>query len=592
MRGVVLLVAALACGDAIAQGSLSESERRLLQSAISRSSATEMGKAADAAGLERIVALGDPALVQSFDYGMRLARIETMPPEVEAVVVRHFDDARVGAALRAFTPRYRTRALFDLHLARVKAAYRSDEPSFQQVLRTDQAGIEEAVADVAPRFPASAGEMNPAIEWLARRNHPAAIPGLVAAIEPSLADPRGRAYNRPVEALIAYPDPATWRRADAEVERARAAGRALDANYATARRLLDPVVKDPEATIARRQAGDVRSAFMQRTNALVPSNAEIYALRDSDPPRYVRLQRERYVEEEAIARELGFDAVAYTIFANHRNLGLYIRFRMNDPKAALPDLERAASGNDLMGQLALADTYQLDLRDKPNALRALRLARDTAASGKGEYGAVGGASQAFWTAWLDAEIAYVQAGRPFAGRIEEKVVTGFWEAQAQWSRLSAYHFPQWAPPLAAGRAAFAGGGGFAVAAPSAGPAWTGVLATYASIDGPDLARRLAAARPSRLALFATLPAITLLADPRAIVAELARHDPSGYWTTIVLGTVAWHEGADAARRDAALRNGVADALPGMAREPRPNALARASASFLKDRALQPVAKAP
>lgn len=60
--------------------------------------------------------------------------------------------------------------------------------------------------------------------------------------------------------------------------------------------------------------------------------------------------------------------------------------------------------------------------------------------------------------------------------------------------------------------------------------------------------------------------------------------------TTMAPAVAWHERGDAARRDAALANGVAETLPGMAREPRPNALARAAKSFLAARAVRPVAK--
>ena len=594
MRRLALLLAALACVNAFAQGggSLSESERKLLQSAISEQSATDMGKAGDAAGLERLVALGDPAMIRAFDYGLRIARIETMPPDVEAVVIRHFDDARVGAALRALTPRYRTRALFDLHAARVRAAYKSDEPSFQEILRTDQPGIDEAVAALAPRLPTGAGEFNPAIAWLARRKSPAAVPGLVAALEASLVDARSRSYNQPLQFLLAYDDPAIWQRADAEVERVHAAGRAGDANYATARKALDPVVKDPQAALANRRAVGVREEFRRRTEALVPPPREIYALRDADPKAYVQAQRKRLDEEEAIARELGFDTLAYTIYANHRNLGMHARFRAKDAKAALPFLERAASGKDLFGQLALADTYQLALHDKPNALRAYRLARATAAAGTSEYGAPGTPLNDFWCAWLDAEIAYLQTGTPFAGRIPETVVAGFWQAEAQWGRLASFHLPGWAPAPFVGRAAMASVGGIAIAQPPGAPAspWVAVTERYASIDNAELPKRLAQVQPSRLALLAMLPAASLLRSPQAIVAELQRHDPSGYWTTIVMATVAWHEGGDAARRDAALANGVAETLPGMAREPRPNALAQAAKSFLAARGVRPVAK--
>ena len=101
-----LLAAALLAGMLPDAAALTEEEKGLLEGTISAAQATERGRAADARALERIVALGDPQLVQSFDRGMQFARIERMPPDIEALVVAHFDDARVGAALRALTPRY------------------------------------------------------------------------------------------------------------------------------------------------------------------------------------------------------------------------------------------------------------------------------------------------------------------------------------------------------------------------------------------------------------------------------------------------------------------------------------------------------
>jgi hypothetical protein len=66
---------------------------------------------------------------------------------------------------------------------------------------------------------------------------------------------------------------------------------------------------------------------------------------------------------------------------------------------------------------------------------------------------------------------------------------------------------------------------------------------------------------------------------------LKRNDPGGYWTTIILGTIAYHE---AHGRDGALEDGVADAMTGMAAPGSPNALALAARQYLQSRGLRAV----
>ena len=593
-----LLLAAIA-PPVFAEGNLSDADRRLLQSAISTDAANAMGKSGDAAGLERIVALGDPALVSAFGYGMALARMDALPPDVEAVVVRRFDDPRTGAALRAFTQRYRSRALFDLHLARIRAAYRADEPSLQQVFNTDLPGIEDDLLSVADKFAPTAGETTSRLAyWLSSRKHPAAIPMLLAAIAPSLADPRSQGYNQPVEALIAYAEPSTWKRAEAEVEGVRAAGNAKDSNYAAARRALDGVLKDPQATLERRRLADVRTAFLRRIATLTPGPAELENLRTTDPRGYVDAKRRRVEAEEAIARELGAEALAPMVMGGWTDLGLHLRFQLGDAKAAIAALEKAAAGNDLLGQVALADTYQLALRDKGNALRAYRLALQTASWTRTDYtpyAPAGSAMNSFWRQWLAAEIRFLETGTSFAGSVPESAIAGFFEGTSVWERVVVRYFPGWpARPFVPMLAQAPGPqGNFGnMRAGTGAPTWKPVAATLSTLETEGTLQRLRDLPTSRLGLLVSLRALSALKDPATILAQLARHDPSGYWTAVVMGTVAFHESGDDARRDLALSNGVADALPGMAREPRPNALARASSRFLGERGLRAQPRAP
>ncbi len=592
-RRATFAACACACAFVFAGAApLSDAEKRLLMSGMSASAATESGKAADASALERIIAIGDPALVQAFDSGMRVARLDAMPPAIEALVVKHFADASVGAALRAFTPRYATRALFDLHYARIQATYQSAEPSFGEILRTDQAGVDEPLLRTAPRFPVRAAQLNPAVDFLARRKYPGAVPLLLAALEASYAAPTGAPqYNAVLDDLLAYPSIDVWRQANAEVERLKRAGRIPEPSYAAARRKLDPIMADPDVVMTRIKGREVFEAFAKRRDALVPGAAQIAPLARSDLPRYVEEQARYLGKQEEIAAQLADEGVDYDIASAYGRLGAMTRFRLRDPSRAVGFLEKAAKGRDLYGQVALADTYQLELRDKPNALRAYELALHTA-SERGRrftpYARPGDAMNEFWKAWLAQEIEFLRTGTAFQGRVPEEVIGGFWESMWVWARVALEDFPDWGSPQAyAPRAGFASAGGFGIQAPAA-PANAGL----ASIDRKDLGSRLAAVPPSRLALIVTLRHISALPDANAILRELARHDPSGYWTTIALGTVAHHEARGAAGGEEAARNGVAEALPGIASTGDPTPLAAAARRHLQSRALRVVEKNP
>lgn len=543
---------------ALAGAAAPPTEQPLL-AGISAPAARELGRAADAAGLARIIAIGDPALVQSFDIGLRGANITTMPPEIEALVVKHFDDPRVGAALRAFALRYRTRALFDLHYARIQSAYESREPSFGQILRTGQPGVDEPLLRIAPRFPTDAGQLNPAVQFLARRKYPGAVPLLVAALEASYAPPaRPSQYNAVLESLLDYPSIEAWRQANAEIERLKRESRIPEESYAAARSKLDPLMADPDAAIARMRSRETFETFVKRRDALFPNASQISPLEKSDLPRYVEEQARFLEKQEAIAAELGDEQVDYNVAIAYGRLGAVVRFRMRDPARAVPLLEKAAKGRDLYGQIALADTYQLELRDKANALRVYQLALRTASEVVKRYtpyARPGDAMNEFWKAWLAEEVAFLRTGTPFHGRVPEKVIGGFWEVTWVWARVAVYDFPDWAQ-VPESRA--------------------------------DLAARLAAVPASRLALLMTLRSISTLPNADGILRELARNDPSGYWTAIALGTVAFHESRGAAGREEASRNGVAEALPGMIAAGGPNPLVAAARRYLQSRELRVV----
>ena len=604
MKNLALLLVVLACALALqAQAALTDEEKALLMSQMSASMATDLGKKGDAAGLERIIGIGDPALVQAFDYGMRYEQ-KALPPGVELLVVQNFNDARVGAALRALTPRYRTRALFDLHYARVQAAYKSDEPSLKEILNTDLAGIDEVLLRVAPKFSAPPGQLNPAVAFTARRKYAGAAPHLIANLENAYAG-SGPAltYNTTMDFLLAYPSADVWRQAGAQIERLKREGRISDSAYAAARKKLDPVLEKPEEALARMNEDATWGMYMARSEDLQPPVTELFALQKSDPARYVDEMARRIKRQEAIATELRTERIDYDIAQSWGRLGAFTRFRLGDARRAVEFLERGAKGRDLVSQVVLADTFQLALNDKENAIRAYRLALETASQTGGRitpYARPGEPMNEFWKAWLSNEVAFLLSGRKFRGAVAEDVIRGFWESMWVWSRLSALYFPEWALPVdyAPPRQMMMGGPAGSPGAATAIVGQRSVIVSPSRYEGPafkatpidrnGLGERLAKMAPSRMALMLTLRNISALPDADGVLRELARFDPSGYWTTVVLGTVAYYDQRGPTGRDEAESVGLIEQLPGFVDEGTPNAVVSAARRFMKSQDLRAV----
>ena len=560
MRRAFIAAVVLACGAAHAQS-------------ISPQSAEAAGQANDVATLERIVASGDPKLVPYFGTGMRRANPYVMAPQVEAVVVKHFDHPTMGAALRALPGRYATRALFDLQLARARDAYRSDDPSFEQILQTEQPGIEEALLALASHWPARTGQPPGVASYLGRRKHPGVVPYLLASIEAGYTPPYNtQLYNHAFDLLLAYPSEEVWRKAAAEIDRLRGEGKVRDDQYAHAREKVDRLLKDPKSVLARMQAADAYAEFVRRRDAIFPSASQVREIQKRSPREYVEAQA-RYIEQvEKLAAQSEAEHARAEPGHMWASLGIYARFQVKDATLAVPYLQRAAKARNPIGQLVLADTYQFALKDKGAAARAYESARDSALP----YAAPGTPMNDFWKAWLAAEIEFLRTGKRFSGRVPESVIAGYWEATGIWM-LSAMHtfpeFPVTDPRVSIARAPMPSRAIIASATPASG--WKPTEYALGRIDRASLPQRLQAIPPSRFALLVTLREVSALPDAEAILRELARSDPSGFWTTVILGTVAYHESTPA-RRDEALANGVAEVLPGMAAPGKPNPLADAA----------------
>ena len=585
----------------IAHADITDAERKLLQNAMTTNAAFEAGKRADTAALERMVALGDPDLVRAFGGGMDVAQVKQMPADIEAIVTAHFDDPRVGAALRAMPVRYRTRKLFDLHYARIQAAYKADEPSFREILRTDQPGIDEALLRVADKFPAGTDELPPVMLFVAQRHHPAVVPQLVASIDRGYRV-LGRVapiHNRAMSLLLEYPDPAVWRQASDELERLKREGRVTDEAYAAGRRQLDYALADPAMTLARMKAREARIAFDQRRASLSTTAIRIEAVKEENLPLYASEQAKYLSRLDDIARDIGDDGVSYDLAGQYFQLGMLVRFKLHQPREAAALFARGAEYHHALSQVALADTYQLGLGDRDAALAAYeRALAEARAPTEGRifwpYARAGDSQNNFWQAWLAQEVEFVRTGKPFRGAVPEKAITGFFdviygnanaflEAMAEDAQVELRPISAFATNLSVRVPAMN-----RVAPPPRD--WEEVVASLEHVQRDGLAQRLDELPASRLWLFLALRPASAL-RPADMLRFFARNDPSGYWTTCILGTVRFMDTQGAQRRELALRTGTAQLMPGMAASGNPNALSTAASQFLATRGFRVKAQA-
>jgi hypothetical protein len=156
----------------------------------------------------------------------------------------------------------------------------------------------------------------------------------------------------------------------------------------------------------------------------------------------------------------------------------------------------------------IADIQQFDLRDRAAAAATLRQVRDffkpPAANKRQEL-----AEWNIWKAnWLDAEIAYLQTNKPFAGNIDAAAMTGF--------------IPQ---------IYYGGGAESLVSMPSA---VTLDIQDPETASAAEIEKKLTEQPASHSTFLRTWMYATRLATPEAVQKYLSRNDPGGYWTASLL----------------------------------------------------------
>jgi hypothetical protein len=189
-------VAVLALADNLrAQPAGQDTAANLNQQA--RVLAQKLGRERSVEGLEKIIATRNIDLVSAYESGFRegsmRARDENggkaiaLPPEIEALMIEHYNAPDIGGALRDLCAvngtRYQTRALFDLMYAEWRSGEirRSQYPLQDSIFQTDLAGIGAPLLELLQTLKsADSDDGKRIIHFLAGRKYRPAVPVLIS----------------------------------------------------------------------------------------------------------------------------------------------------------------------------------------------------------------------------------------------------------------------------------------------------------------------------------------------------------------------------------------------------------------------------
>ena len=320
----------------------------------------------------------------------------------------------------------------------------------------------ELRAALPPELHASAWDA--LVRLIVKRKEKRGIPDLQRAIAQS---PRPDAA---VDALLAVGTPEDWRAARIPPQRA------------PAQQKLDSALADPAQALAKREERERQAAASQVQAELYRERNRIFALRAAEPARYATEMRAFLDRQDAQGPR------AAELAREYLQLGSFIRFELRQPDAALAAYQRAEQSlkaQELnLAAISSADTYRFDKRDAAKAIQHYR--RAMASLPVSRPGAEGTMAAALKRG-LEQEVAYLETGKRFAGRISRTDMQA-----AQLSLL--------------------------LGAADGQPA------------RPDSLSRLP---PSQFQIGRALPTVLEL-EPREMLAFFARHDPAGFQTAAIL----------------------------------------------------------
>jgi hypothetical protein len=159
--------------------------------------AQKLGRERSAEGLDTIIGAHNVDLIAAYARGFEETSVRIyhenqnkpgrLPGDIEALIVKNYQDPQVGGALkvlcRSNVTRYQTRALFDLMLTE----WRSEKPrpfNYQirdSIFKTDAAGVEAPLLEwLQSRDRPSGEDGNAIVRFLAERKYRPAVPVLIA----------------------------------------------------------------------------------------------------------------------------------------------------------------------------------------------------------------------------------------------------------------------------------------------------------------------------------------------------------------------------------------------------------------------------
>src|SRR5262249_34571921 len=151
-----------------------------------------------------------------------------------------------------------------------------------------------------------------------------------------------------------------------------------------------------------------------KKSALYAQRNTTINLRASDPEGYVKGTVAYLRGQEALAKEyaeLPHAAVGLRgeIGNQYLDLGHYVRFRMKRGAQAIELYDAARANGNGLGALAVADTYQFDLRDKAQALARYRAMLNEQRRAPQSQNEMEAAIAQFAKAWLTHQVAYLES---------------------------------------------------------------------------------------------------------------------------------------------------------------------------------------
>jgi hypothetical protein len=284
-------------------------------------------------------------------------------------------------------------------------------------------------------------------------------------------------------------------------------------------------------------------------------------LRDSDPDRYVAGMRTYLGGLEELAREYekqpGAIGARGDIASDYLELGHFVRFTRKRPKEALELYAAAQRNGDRLGDFAVADTVQFDLREPKRALEEYRKLSGAVASARPARNPKEANMNRWAQSWLAAQVQYLESGKTFSGTVEPGDVES--AAIVLYSRGGAQ------PDT------------FNLAALRSTLTPTGPDGKRTVVNHREVARVLEGLPVSSFVLMQTLDLLAAMPDSRSILAFLARHDPAGFASASYFGMV------DLAAREGQPGSPAVELFALADRGAKPNPVLEAKSQFMRER---------